>query len=31
MISNPPSGQVSLRMAVPGLVDQTVIGAYTIG
>lgn len=30
-ISNPSSGQVSLRMTVPGLVDQTVIGAFTIG
>ncbi|MES9536724.1 hypothetical protein [Actinomadura sp. NPDC000600] len=30
-IRNPSAGQVSLRMTVPGLVDQTVIGAYTIG
>ena len=30
-IPNPSAGQVSLRMSVPGLLDQTVIGAYTIG
>ncbi|MGI5205708.1 hypothetical protein ACQEU6_29530 [Spirillospora sp. CA-108201] len=30
-IPAPSAGQVSLRVSVPGLVDQTVIGAFTVG